>query len=114
MRSRLGMAAHVAEKRLLASGASQDGASGQRRVRLWRSKERAKAKVSVRGRSAVERWTKDDGDADLSRKFGSRAAQRALFGTMARLFQPAMAFGFGDLVFELRPNGDAADPAASD
>lgn len=41
-------------------------------------------------------------DATVERRFGSRAAQRALFGGMARSFDPAAAAGFeGQIVYEL-------------
>jgi hypothetical protein len=76
---------------------------------------RLRAGITARGRSAVARLTRGDGDEELARRFGSAIAQRALFTAMAHAFQPARALGFeGSLVFELIPSHAGADPAASD
>ena len=55
------------------------------------------------GRKMVARLVGESSDHDIVRRFGSPMALKALFGGMARAFQPAMAFGFeGALTFELR------------
>ena len=78
-------------------------------------RDRLRARMTARGRAEVARWTRDHPDADLAARFGSQLAQRALFTAMAKSFQPAMAFGFaGDIVFELQPPTDDADPGATD
>jgi tetratricopeptide (TPR) repeat protein len=80
-----------------------------------RLRDRAKAKLAMRGRAAVAGWSRAKTDEELARRFEGSVAQRGLFGGMARAFQPAMAFGFeGDLVFELRPLVDDGAPDASD
>jgi hypothetical protein len=77
--------------------------------------ERARGKLTVRGRAAVVRWTRGLSDEELLRRFGPHMAQRALFAGLTRAFQPALADGFdGDLVFELSPPDDELDPAAAD
>lgn len=50
----------------------------------------------------MERLTDEWSDEKMVARFGSRAAQRAIFMAMAAAFQPAMAAGFsGDLAFDL-------------
>jgi DNA-binding SARP family transcriptional activator len=93
----------------VAEGAERSG----RRVVTGR--DRLRARVTARGRSAVARLTRHQTDESLTRAFGSRLAQRALFTAMTRAFQPAMALGFeGAICFEVRPADDDGDPAASD
>jgi hypothetical protein len=115
----LGMAAIEREARELGQrligpvGLSGDASLPGRRTVTRR--DRARAKVTARGRAAVARWTRGDPDDDLIRRFAPNLAQRTLFSAMTRSFQPAMAMGFtGDLVFELRPPEDELDPAAAD
>jgi hypothetical protein len=91
-----------------------DGADPGRGLAMTR-RQRARARLSATGRAVVARWTRDDSDEDLVRRFGGNLAQRTLFSAMARSFQPAMAYGFtGDLTFELRPPEDELDAAAAD
>jgi len=62
---------------------------------------------------ALARFVDGASDADVERRFGSQAVQRALLTGMARSFDPAMAFGFeGDIEYELtrRADGDGAGP----
>ncbi len=78
-------------------------------------RDRARARLSTRGRAVVARWTRGDSDDDLVRRFSHDLAQRALFGGMVKAYQPSMAYGFsGDIVFELRPPPDELDPSATD
>ena len=50
-------------------------------------------------------------DEQLERRFGSQIAQRAIFGGMARQFEPRFAFGFeGDIAYELAHAGNGAPP----
>ncbi len=55
-------------------------------------------------------------DAQMERRFGSRLAQRVLFGGMARAFEPDAAAGFrGSLVYELsRPASGERLPSLDD
>jgi alkanesulfonate monooxygenase SsuD/methylene tetrahydromethanopterin reductase-like flavin-dependent oxidoreductase (luciferase family) len=54
-------------------------------------------------RAAFARYVRAADDRTLDRRFGSRLVQRALFGAMARSFDPASAGGFeGRIVYELR------------
>jgi class 3 adenylate cyclase/tetratricopeptide (TPR) repeat protein len=73
-------------------------------------RDRLRGKITTQGRRVVERFVHGASDDDLVRRFGSPLAQRAIFGGMARSFQPAMAFGFeGAFSFELRiPLDDGA------
>jgi len=62
---------------------------------------------------ALARFVDGASDADVERRFGSQAVQRALLTGMARSFDPAMAFGCeGDIEYELtrRADGDGAGP----
>lgn len=63
---------------------------------------RARAAVSMTGRSALARLTRGSEDDALLRNVRSGAAQRALFTALARSFQPSFAYGFtGNVVLEL-------------
>lgn len=82
-------------------------------------RDRARSRLTARGRASVARWTRNTTDADLSRHFASNLAQRALFTAMAKSYQPVLAFGFeGDIAFELRADdsrgNNGLDAATSD
>jgi hypothetical protein len=115
---KLGMAGVNAEAlrvrdRILGSQAASTHADPEGPVLSRR--DRARARVTSRGRDLVARWAEGVSDDELVRRFGSKLSQRALFGAMARAFQPGMAFGFsGDLVIELRSSEDTGDLDASD
>jgi hypothetical protein len=80
-----------------------------------RRRDRVRAKLVGRGRAAAAGWTRGRSDEELARRFGEGLAQRTVFSTFVKAFQPAMAFGFeGDIVVELRPLDDDGDPNASD
>jgi hypothetical protein len=80
-----------------------------------RRRDRARGLVTARGRATVAHWTRGKSDDELFRRFSAPMAQRALFAAMAHSFQPARADGLvATLTFELRPNDDDGDPAASD
>jgi len=62
----------------------------------------ARAALSTRGRAALGKLFGGAPDEALERRFGSHVAQRALFGAMAKSFQPRAAYGFeGEIAFEL-------------
>jgi alkanesulfonate monooxygenase SsuD/methylene tetrahydromethanopterin reductase-like flavin-dependent oxidoreductase (luciferase family) len=64
-----------------------------------------RARLRTRSRRAVARIIAGRTDEELERWFGP-AVQRALFGGMARSFDPAMAMGFeGEIEFRLRRLG---------
>jgi tetratricopeptide (TPR) repeat protein len=68
--------------------------------------------VRLRGLSALARAMRGASDEQLQRRFGSPAAQRALFTAMALSFQPDKAFGFeGEIAFELGSASRSADAA---
>ncbi len=91
--------------------ATDDAPSTPTRTR----RDRARARLSTRGRAVVARWTRGDSDDDLVRRFGHDLAQRALFGGMVKAYQPSVSYGFsGDIVFELRPPPHGLDPAGGD
>jgi hypothetical protein len=53
---------------------------------------------------------KDAGDEVLRQRFGTGSAQRLLFASMARGFQPRVAYGFeGDIGFELLDTAGGKD-----
>ena len=65
---------------------------------------RAEARTSVRRRAqrALGRFARDRSDEHIERRFGTTAAQGAIFRGMARSFEPKMSFGFeGEIQFEL-------------
>ncbi|HWW53946.1 MAG TPA: BTAD domain-containing putative transcriptional regulator, partial [Acidimicrobiales bacterium] len=71
--SELGMPALEQEATALRDrllGAGQEDAKELRGQRTVRRVDRAKAKLTARGRAAVARWTRSDDDDDLVRKFG--------------------------------------------
>jgi SCP-2 sterol transfer family len=70
--------------------------------------------IRRRAQRALARFVDGASDTELERRFGSAAAQRALFVGMARSFDPSMAFGFeGEIAYELtrRSEGDGAGPS---
>jgi alkanesulfonate monooxygenase SsuD/methylene tetrahydromethanopterin reductase-like flavin-dependent oxidoreductase (luciferase family) len=72
----------------------------------------AQARIRAREgiRAAFAGYVRAADDRTLDRRFGSRVVQRALFGAMARSFDPESAGGFeGRIVYELRRQ----DPAAA-
>jgi hypothetical protein len=90
--------------------------SRDRRTRTARSTlAYGRALLTSRGRTALGRLVGDTTDEDLQRRFGAPWAQRALFESMTRGFQPSMAFGFeGDITFELLNEiGIESQPRAS-
>jgi len=87
---------------LLAQLEQQAGHGGRAPHRVTR-RDRLRGKITTGGRRVMERFVHGASDEEVIHRFGSPRAQRALFGGMARSFQPAMAFGFeGELSFELR------------
>jgi hypothetical protein len=65
-----------------------------------------------RGVGMLARLVDGASDAQVERRFSSSVAQRALFGGMARAFDPDAAGGFqGSLVYELLRPATGADPA---
>jgi alkanesulfonate monooxygenase SsuD/methylene tetrahydromethanopterin reductase-like flavin-dependent oxidoreductase (luciferase family) len=74
----------------------------------------AQTRTGTRDRiqAAFERYVRGCDDRALDRRFGSAIVQRALFGAMARSFDPALAGGFeGRIVYELRRQDPAAPPS---
>jgi class 3 adenylate cyclase/tetratricopeptide (TPR) repeat protein len=85
------------------------GTPGKSPVKV-RIRDVARFAVSTRGRSMMAKLVRGGSDADLEQRFGSGMARRALFGALARSFQPSMSCGFeGDIVFRLRPDHAAGD-----
>ena len=63
------------------------------------------------GKEGFARLVRGASDSQLERRFGNSVAQRALFGGMARQFDPKFAFGFeGDIVYELTRVGNGRAP----
>jgi tetratricopeptide (TPR) repeat protein len=111
----VGMTSRAQEARAIRDELLGTGSDPAREGVALRRRDRAKARLSIRGRAAIASWTRGRDDDELARRFGASGAQRALFAATVRAFQPTMAFGFeGDIVYELRPPDDPADPAASD
>jgi alkanesulfonate monooxygenase SsuD/methylene tetrahydromethanopterin reductase-like flavin-dependent oxidoreductase (luciferase family) len=84
-----------------------------------RVREGVREGVRRQAQAALGRIVEGVSDAEVERRFGSAAAQRALFGGMARSFDPQMAFGFeGDIEYQLTRdpsgNGDGASPPGTD
>jgi alkanesulfonate monooxygenase SsuD/methylene tetrahydromethanopterin reductase-like flavin-dependent oxidoreductase (luciferase family) len=68
--------------------------------------------VRRRAQRALARFVDGASDAEVERRFGSAAAQRALLVGMARSFEPDMAFGFeGEIEYEFsrRSNGHGGE-----
>jgi hypothetical protein len=65
----------------------------------------------LRGTELLARIVRSASEAQIERRFGSLLAQRALFGGMARAFEPDAAAGFrGRLVYELERPATGAPP----
>jgi alkanesulfonate monooxygenase SsuD/methylene tetrahydromethanopterin reductase-like flavin-dependent oxidoreductase (luciferase family) len=82
------------------------------RARAGELVEEARHAVQKQGAEVLKRLVRGASDEQLERRFGNQIAQRALFGGMARQFDPKFAFGFeGDIVYELshHANGRPAD-----
>jgi alkanesulfonate monooxygenase SsuD/methylene tetrahydromethanopterin reductase-like flavin-dependent oxidoreductase (luciferase family) len=89
------------------------------REMVRRVREEVREGVRRQAQAALGRIVEGVSDAEVERRFGSAAAQRALFGGMARSFDPQMAFGFeGDIEYQLTRdasgNGDGASPPGTD
>jgi tetratricopeptide (TPR) repeat protein len=111
----IGMAWHLAHAEEIRSRVDAAGPAVAPSRQVVTRRQRARARIVSMGRAAVAAWTGGRSDGDLVRRFSVPLAQRALFGAVARGFQPAMAFGFeGDITFDLRPSDDDGDPAAGD
>jgi hypothetical protein len=77
--------------------------------------DRGRSKLTAGARNLVGWLSRDHDDAELTRRFGSPLAQRALFTAMAKSFQPTAAFGFqGEILFEVRLPSDGPDPLPPD
>jgi hypothetical protein len=87
-----------------AARARRDG--GLRR-RLTELGEEARRSLQRQRQAAVARLVRGASDEQLERRFGSDLAQRAIFTSMARQFEPKLAFGFeGDIAYELAHHGN--------
>ncbi|HEX6492347.1 MAG TPA: SCP2 sterol-binding domain-containing protein, partial [Candidatus Dormibacteraeota bacterium] len=113
----LGYVAHLAERvlRALDAGLEVERTSGATPIPMLTRRDRLRARVAAGGRATVARLTRGQSDEALTRLFGSRPAQRAVFTAMAAAFQPAMAAGFeGAIVYELTPAEGGAGPDTSE
>lgn len=73
--------------------------------------KRTRTLARGRGLRLLTRIVKGASDAQLERRFGSAPAQRALFGAMARAFDPDAAGGFeGRIVYELTRPATGREP----
>jgi hypothetical protein len=78
-------------------------------------RDRGRARLTAGARTLVGWLSRDHDDDELTRRFGSALAQRALFAAMAKSFQPTAAFGFqGEILFEVRLPTDGPDPLPPD
>jgi hypothetical protein len=72
---------------------------------------RARSVVSIGGRSALARLTRNSGDDALIRNARSATAQRTLFTALARSYQPTFAYGFeGVIMVELDTTVEGSEP----
>jgi len=103
---RLGMTAHLRESASIRDGVlgvEQSDRTARRRRAITR-RDRLRARLTLRGRAMVRRWTAAHDDETLVRRFGQERMQQALITAMVRSFQPGMAVGVaGELEFELLP-----------
>jgi hypothetical protein len=87
--------------------------AGSPREVLTQARGHARAHARERVQGALARYVRGADDAQLERRFGSPRVQRALFGAMARAFEPELSGGFqGRIVYELQSSG--ANGAAPD
>jgi hypothetical protein len=92
-----------------AARARRDG--GLRR-RLAELGEEARHSLQKGVQEALAGLVRGASDEQLERRFGSELAQRAIFGAMARQFEPRFAFGFeGDIAYELSHHGNSRPPS---
>ncbi|MBX5468522.1 MAG: LLM class flavin-dependent oxidoreductase [Thermoleophilaceae bacterium] len=69
----------------------------------------ARLRAQRRGRDALRRLVAGRTDAELERRFGRRLVQKAVFGALARAYDPRLGGGFeGDIAYELRDGRGAA------
>ncbi|MEA2400292.1 MAG: hypothetical protein QOK00_695 [Thermoleophilaceae bacterium] len=80
--------------------------------RLGELGEEVRLSLKRQGQGAMARLVRGASDDQLERRFGSELAQRAIFTSMARQFEPKLAFGFeGDIAYELAHHGDGKPPS---
>jgi alkanesulfonate monooxygenase SsuD/methylene tetrahydromethanopterin reductase-like flavin-dependent oxidoreductase (luciferase family) len=85
--------------------------SGGLRERVAELGDEAKRSLQKQGQEALTWLVRGASDEQLERRFGNQVAQRAIFGGMARQFEPKFAFGFeGDILYELEHHGDNGQP----
>jgi alkanesulfonate monooxygenase SsuD/methylene tetrahydromethanopterin reductase-like flavin-dependent oxidoreductase (luciferase family) len=85
---------------------------GGLRRRLGELGEEARHSLRRQGQGAMARLVRGASDDQLERRFGGDLAQRAIFASMARQFEPKLAFGFeGDIAYELTHHGNGKAPS---
>ncbi|MEA2362930.1 MAG: hypothetical protein QOD71_2075 [Thermoleophilaceae bacterium] len=85
---------------------------GGLRRRLGELGEEARHSLRRQGQGAMARLVRGASDDQLERRFGGDLAQRAIFTSMARQFEPKLAFGFeGDIAYELTHHGNGKAPS---
>jgi alkanesulfonate monooxygenase SsuD/methylene tetrahydromethanopterin reductase-like flavin-dependent oxidoreductase (luciferase family) len=73
--------------------------------------EEAQEALRRGGRAALSKLVSGRSDAELEKRFGTSFAQKAIFGAMARAYQPEVSPGFkGDIVYELKHVTDGVRP----
>jgi alkanesulfonate monooxygenase SsuD/methylene tetrahydromethanopterin reductase-like flavin-dependent oxidoreductase (luciferase family) len=73
--------------------------------------EEAREALQHGGRAAFVKLVSGRSDVELERRFGRSFAQKAIFGAMARAYQPEVSPGFrGDIVYELKHVTDGVRP----
>ena len=79
-----------------------------------RLRDELRGGVRRQAQRALGRFVVGASDAQIERRFGSRAAQQALLTGMARSFDPTMAFGFeGDIEYQLTRGSDGDGAGAA-
>jgi alkanesulfonate monooxygenase SsuD/methylene tetrahydromethanopterin reductase-like flavin-dependent oxidoreductase (luciferase family) len=92
-----------------AARARREGGVGKRLAELG---EEARRSLQRQGQGLLARFVRGASDEQLERRFGSELAQRAIFTSMARQFEPKLAFGFeGDIAYELEHHGNRKPPS---
>jgi hypothetical protein len=92
--------------------AARSARAGGLRERAAELGDEVKRTLQHQTQELLARFVRGASDEQLERRFGNQVAQRAIFTSMARQFEPRFAYGWeGDIAYELSHHGNGAPPA---
>ncbi|MBN1527419.1 MAG: LLM class flavin-dependent oxidoreductase [Thermoleophilaceae bacterium] len=103
---------YVIDEQAEQARAARSERAGGLRERAADLGEEVKRTLQRQSQEVLARFVRGASDEQLERRFGNQIAQRAIFTSMARQFEPRFAYGWeGDIAYELSHHGNGAPPA---